>query len=297
MKKNKKSYVKLALDVLMGITFALLYNTRVLGGLAFHEIAGIAIGFAFVVHIALNWKFVQKITVRLFDKSLPARTRFSYLLNVLLLLSMSLVIFSGLVISRVVLPNFQFMNENWFKIAHMAVAYLALGLIGVHIGIHWHWVIKVTQKLLHMKMPQPLSRALMTGTAVLVLVFGAFQAYQTNYLSKLQMVQGLFTVSAASGKGAMEHGGMDRSQFRKAPDSAANSFQGTVNGSTDGNGTGDKGEFGKREGGGGFGGRESGGESWYMVLFTYTGIMAVFAGITYYLDKWIASRRKKARTA
>lgn len=126
--KNKKSYVKLTLDLLMGITFALLYNTRVLGGLAFHEIAGIAIGFAFAVHIILNWRFVQKVTRRLFDRSLPVRTRFSYVLNVLLLLSMTLIIFSGLVISRVVLPNFQLGNENGFKIAHMSVAYLGIGL-------------------------------------------------------------------------------------------------------------------------------------------------------------------------
>ncbi|MBY9078107.1 DUF4405 domain-containing protein [Paenibacillus sp. HN-1] len=295
--KNKKSYVKLTLDLLMGVTFALLYNTRVLGGLAFHEIAGIAIGFAFVIHIVLNWRFVQKITVRLFDKSLPARTRFSYLLNVLLLLSMSLVIFSGLVISRVVLPNFQFVNENWFKIAHMAVAYLALGLIGVHIGIHWHWVIKVTQKLLNMKLPQPLSRALMTGAAVLVLVFGAYQAYETNYLSKLQMVKGLFTASAAPGKGAVEHGGMDRSQSRMAPNSADDSSTGSVTGSSGANEIGDSSNFREREGKGGFDNRGFGSDSWYEVLFTYTGIMAVFAGITYYLDKWIASRRKKVRTA
>ncbi|WP_379152971.1 DUF4405 domain-containing protein [Paenibacillus sp. sgz5001063] len=274
--KNKKSYVKLTLDLLMGITFALLYNTRVLGGLAFHEIAGIAIGFAFVAHIILNWRFVQKVTLRLFDRSLPVRTRFSYLLNVSLLLSMTLILVSGLVISRVVLPTFQLGNENWFKIAHMSVAYLGLGLIGVHIGLHWHWVIKVLQKPLNLKLPRSLSRVLMTGVAIMVLAFGVYQVYTTNYFSRLQMLQGVFSVSSASGEGIYEHGDRNRSEFVKPQRGSENKPSFPVKGKSKG--------------------RNIGSTSWYKVLFTYTGIMAVFAGATYYLDKWIA-RRKKVKLA
>ncbi len=333
--KKKIPYVKLTLDILMGITFALLYNKNVLGGLAFHEIAGAAIGAAFITHILLNFKFVQKVTVRLFDKALPARTRFSYLLSFLLLLSMGLVIFSGLVISRVLLPNFQLGNENWFKMAHMGSAYLGLALIGVHIGLHWHWVIKMFQKILHLKVSKRLSRVLMTGAAVIVLGFGVYQFYTTSYWSKLQMVQSMFTSTAgASGKGGFEHGGgFDRGGAAPTDTGSASADTGSsstadtagasgttaaaaqANGaSADSSGTvqaasgdqsssfkdgdsfdSDEGGMRGQFGGEGVKGRESGSSSWYQVLLTYFGIMAVFAGITYYLDKWITSRKKRVR--
>ncbi|MDF2935755.1 MAG: hypothetical protein K0Q90_1128, partial [Paenibacillaceae bacterium] len=183
MKPKKKNMVKLVLDVAMGITFALLFNKRVLGGLAFHEIAGIAIGFAVLVHILLNVKFVQKITLRIFDRSLPHRTRFSYLLNVLLLLGMGFIIVSGLFISKVVFPNLRVGNENWFKMSHMAVSYSTLVLIGIHIGLHWHWVITMLQKILPLHMPKMLARALMLVLAALVLVYGGYQMYSTQFIS------------------------------------------------------------------------------------------------------------------
>lgn len=47
----KKKYTKIVLDLLMAITFVLLMNPRVLDGLQFHEIAGLIIGVAILVHI------------------------------------------------------------------------------------------------------------------------------------------------------------------------------------------------------------------------------------------------------
>ncbi|MHC1681522.1 MAG: hypothetical protein AB6733_00955 [Clostridiaceae bacterium] len=55
---KKINFIKISLDLIMGIIFALLFNKNVLGGLTFHEIAGLAMGFAVLVHILLNWKWV-----------------------------------------------------------------------------------------------------------------------------------------------------------------------------------------------------------------------------------------------
>lgn len=65
--------MKLALDAAMGITFALLFNTRVFGGLAFHEIAGIAIGFAILTHILLNLNFVKKSPCACLTRAFPVK--------------------------------------------------------------------------------------------------------------------------------------------------------------------------------------------------------------------------------
>ena len=75
-------YVRFGLDLLMAVTFVLFFNKQVLGGLTFHEIAGLAIAVAFFTHVLLNWQWVKKVTVKLFDRRLPRRTKFGYFLNI-----------------------------------------------------------------------------------------------------------------------------------------------------------------------------------------------------------------------
>ena len=52
----------------MALTFALLFNPRVLGGLTFHETAGLAIGAAILTHILLNYRWVKNVTLKIFDQ-------------------------------------------------------------------------------------------------------------------------------------------------------------------------------------------------------------------------------------
>ncbi|WP_438444077.1 DUF4405 domain-containing protein [Gorillibacterium sp. sgz5001074] len=297
MNTKRKNVVKLVLDMAMGVTFALLFNKRVLGGLAFHEIAGIAIGFAILMHILLNYRFVQKITMRLFDNKLPGKTRLSYFLNLLLLICMGFVMISGLLISKVVLPGFRYGNENWFKLTHMGVSYLTLVLIGVHIGLHWHWVMSMFQRLLHLKMPKLAARFVMIALAVLVLGYGSYQMYDNQFLNKLQMVQNVFQVSSVpAGHAGMEGGrpqGMRGQEGGQQPGGQASGA------SANGAGGRPAGKPGGAPGGAPSGapGRGMASPSFYSVILTYFGIMAVFAGITYYLDKLISIRRKRIRQA
>lgn len=44
---KKMMYVRFGLDLLMAVAFVLFFNKQVLGGLTFHEIAGLAIAVAF----------------------------------------------------------------------------------------------------------------------------------------------------------------------------------------------------------------------------------------------------------
>ncbi|SFB23314.1 MULTISPECIES: DUF4405 domain-containing protein [unclassified Bacillus (in: firmicutes)] len=136
--------IKAGLDSLMAITFVLLFNKMVLGGLAFHEIAGLVIVAPFIVHILLNAEWVKKVTYKLFDRKLPAKTRFGYFLNILLLIAMIFVIVSGILISHVVFPNINIANEPWFKVSHISVSFLTLLLVGLHVGLHWQWVMNVS---------------------------------------------------------------------------------------------------------------------------------------------------------
>ncbi|MDM5452123.1 hypothetical protein [Peribacillus simplex] len=75
---KKLMFVKLGLDILMAVTFVLFFNKQVLGGLTFHEIAGLVIAVLFFIHVLLNWRWVKKVTVKLFDLNLPLKTKFGY---------------------------------------------------------------------------------------------------------------------------------------------------------------------------------------------------------------------------
>jgi hypothetical protein len=202
----------------MAVTFVLLFNKIVLGGLTFHEFAGLTLSLAFLIHILLNWKWVKTISLRILDRRLPNKTRFSYCLNLLLLLSMTFIIVSGILISRIVFPNINIGNEQWFKMAHISVSFLVLIIVSIHVGLHWQWVVTVWNKVFKMKTPN-LMRSISVKTAVAaLLLFGGYEMYSTGFFAKMSGVGNLFNTTSAhmpAGKGELgfTHNGDARPQF------------------------------------------------------------------------------------
>lgn len=147
----RKNYVKIVLDLLLAITFVLLMNPRVFNGLPFHEIAGTVIGIAILVHIGLNYRWVINTTKKIFSSELPKKTRIGFFLNVLLLLSMATVIVSGILISRVVFPNLALEGNHFVRGIHNLSANTTLALVGLHLGLHWQWIMGVSKKVFKTK--------------------------------------------------------------------------------------------------------------------------------------------------
>ncbi|MFD0825439.1 DUF4405 domain-containing protein [Neobacillus sp. M.A.Huq-85] len=142
----KKNYTRIVLDLLMAITFVLLMDPRVLNGLPFHEVAGLVIGVAILTHIGLNYRWVINTTKKIFDPKLPKKTKFSYLLNILLLISMATVIITGILISRIVFPSLAVQGGHSIRGIHSFSADATLALVGLHVGVHWQWVMSIFKK-------------------------------------------------------------------------------------------------------------------------------------------------------
>lgn len=296
MNKRNMMFVKFGIDIVMAITFVLFFNKRVLGGLAFHEIAGIAIAAIFFTHVLLNWSWVKNVTMKLFDRKLPFKTKIGYLLNLLLLLFMSFIIISGILVSKVVFPNIEVGNNRWFEISHITISYLILILVAAHIGLHWKWVVNVFKNITKFNAQKPILGIAAKIAVAALLIFGGYQMYTTNFITHLQGLSRVVTFSSSQmtddgfrGDGGHFEGAEGDFDFEEhpgdRPDFAAGGFE-----RGEGHFEGSDFPEGDFRGGEGHGSANALG-----VMVTYFSIMSVFIIIIYYIDKLIGrNKRNKA---
>lgn len=181
----KTNFIKIALDLLMSIVFVMLFNKMAVAGLGFHEIAGLSLGLAFVIHILLNLRWVKQVTLKIFSSKMNFKTRLGYIIDVLLLIIMGIIIITGVLISKVLFPNIASGNSSVYKMLHMSLSYTALLLIGIHIGLHWNWVMNVFKKIFKIPSENKIIKTVAVLGVLLTFTFGAYNIYSTNYLSRV----------------------------------------------------------------------------------------------------------------
>lgn len=145
-----KTKTKLCLDIALTTAYVVAMEPRFTGE-TWHEWLGLALGGAVIVHLLLNWKWVFNVTRRFFHK-LQRQVRISYLLNLALFVSFAAVILSGIMISR----NFQtaatlglsFEAQRTWRSIHAWAPQVALLVVGVHLGLHWQWIISTIRRYL-----------------------------------------------------------------------------------------------------------------------------------------------------
>jgi hypothetical protein len=74
--------------------------------------------------------------------------RLNYVLNALLFVDMTLVIFTGLMISKVALPSLGIdlgQDFTWRRL-HGLTADWSLILIGLHVALHWRWILETVKR-------------------------------------------------------------------------------------------------------------------------------------------------------
>lgn len=177
----KRNIIKIILDVLMTAILVLLYNSYAIN-MAFHEIAGLCIFILFIIHCLLNIKWIRKITVRFFIKSLPPRIRLYYILDFLLLISFSLIIISGIYLSKILFPMIN-PHEGPWKTIHLFFSGFSIILIGIHIGLHWTFISNIFKKIVKIsfKFAKPLGIVLL----LIILAFGFYSIVTSNFTNWL----------------------------------------------------------------------------------------------------------------
>ena len=120
-----------------------------LTGIAIHEWFSAAAAATLVLHVVLHWDWAVGLT-RAFFKNLFHVSRLNYVVDALLFVTFTVVITSGLAISRVVMPALGiqlFSSRSWLEI-HNTSANLALLLVALHFALHWSWVKNTFNRLL-----------------------------------------------------------------------------------------------------------------------------------------------------
>lgn len=290
---KKVNWVNLLIDTAMALVFVLLFDHTILGGMEFHEIAGLAFFAAVLTHLLLNLRWIKTVTLKIFDRKLPGRTRLIYFLNLLLLLCLGFIVFSGIVISKYLFPNLTLGNEMWFKITHTSVSYLSLIIIGVHLGLNWSWMINQLKNLLGIRKSNKLLLAATRVVVLAILLFGSYQIYTNNFAAKLAGLSMLGNTGQTQIMPARDGGSVNGDGFaeRQMPprlegadtDQTGEFLERGADPYADGK---------KMPGGHGPDGQRSGTAA---AVLNYSSIMGAWTIITYYLDKLI--RRKRLQPA
>ena len=138
--------IKLLLDG--AITLAVLVSlSPAMTGQAIHEWLGIAVAVPLVVHLLLNWKWIVA-TTRRFLGPLQAQVRINYVLNAALFITMTAVIFSGVMMSEVALRSLGLSLGRIpsMRLVHNLASTALVWVVGLHLALHWGWVVSAIRR-------------------------------------------------------------------------------------------------------------------------------------------------------
>lgn len=326
MNVKNKNVIKIILDIIMSALLVLMFNKNVIS-LDFHEIGGLFLCCFILIHKLLNWKWIVAVSKKIFSKDLAFKLRFSYIIDFLLLISMTTILVSGISISKVVFTGISLPGGN-FKVLHYFASALSLILVGIHIGLHWGFVMGMFKK--YVKIPAAIAKPISIILVIAVVLFGSYSMFTSNFSRWLTAP---FTTNNIKGRQPpadfdFKTDVSDSSTSNSTIDSNVNSRsqstdniqqnqqsqdrnQNSTNKTKPGNKAFGKGERpsgedfhpkgermapdGKSFPSGGKHGPQGGSSNVLSVILSFTSIIGFFAAITYYCEKLLRRSKKRSQ--
>ncbi len=140
---QNRNKLNLFVDLAIFLAF-LVVEAPHFSGLPAHEWLGIAIGVGVITHVLLHWQWIIEISRRFFGKA-QVLARINYLLNLLLFITITTIIFTGLMISQTVMPllGITVSQNHMWRGVHTTAASIFIGLVALHVALHWQWVVNL----------------------------------------------------------------------------------------------------------------------------------------------------------
>lgn len=140
MSINSKTRNKIITDLVVAATTIVVISEK-LTGETIHEWLGVAALAAILTHLLLSFDWFATVTRRFLQKQ-SLQTRLNYILSIALFVAMTVAFYSGLMISKAVLPTLGITitgGMGW-KSLHSLSADASLYIIGLHLALNWKWV-------------------------------------------------------------------------------------------------------------------------------------------------------------
>jgi len=143
-----KTRLNLYLDLLLVLAFVVDMEEH-FTGLQIHELLGVFIGAAIIIHLILHWNWILNVT-RAFFKKLVHESRLNYLLNIALFADVATLIVTGILISRTLGLDLSAVQESsrTLEQLHRLTADLSLLIVALHVALHWKWIVTHASKYL-----------------------------------------------------------------------------------------------------------------------------------------------------
>jgi hypothetical protein len=158
-KRIPQNLINLLLDTLIFGAFLVATAPR-FTGIAIHEWLSIAFGAAIVTHLLLHWQWIVAVTRRFFSHA-QWRARVNYILNTLFFVDVTLILFTGLMISEVALPllGVRATPDRTWRLLHSLASDAGVFILGLHVALHWQWIVNALKRHVITPLFRPRRRA------------------------------------------------------------------------------------------------------------------------------------------
>lgn len=174
-----KQKLKLTADILMTLSLFFLMGYQLWGELA-HEIVGTLMFILFIAHHILNINWHKN----LFKGKYSARRTAVLIVDVLVLITMLMQMFSGIIMSRYV---FDFVNINGAMAVsrklHILGSYWGFLLMSIHLGMHWNMIITIISKKIKIKNHPEIFKRISFILSLAIAIYGAFALVQRDFFT------------------------------------------------------------------------------------------------------------------
>ncbi|GAA5528192.1 DUF4405 domain-containing protein [Herpetosiphon gulosus] len=148
IKKGNRTKTNYVVDLVIGISFLIATAPNTTGE-PIHEWLSMGLAVMVVTHLLLHWQWIVAITKKIFRK-VAWQQRINYILNIGLFIDMTIIMFTGIMISKTVVPllGLELPNSMTWRSLHGLASDAGVFLIGLHLALHWDWIVRTSKRYL-----------------------------------------------------------------------------------------------------------------------------------------------------
>ncbi|MFD3163422.1 DUF4405 domain-containing protein [Herpetosiphon sp. NSE202] len=143
--RNKTNYL---VDLVIGMSFLIATAPNATGE-PIHEWLSMGLLAMIMVHLLLHWHWIVAITKKLFG-NVAWQQRINYMLNISLFIDLTIIMFTGVMISKTVVPllGLKLPSNMTWRSLHGLASNVVVVLVGLHLALHWDWIVRSSKRYL-----------------------------------------------------------------------------------------------------------------------------------------------------